>query len=100
MGRYGGAIVFLISLVGFILLILYETSRVIESYSFYDAWTCSVITTLLSTTRNLFFALGFIVAEVTLMALAAKKSKVSFECFCGIETRWNKFGRRSLGDGR
>ncbi|MGC6461785.1 MAG: hypothetical protein ACON32_08300 [Pirellulaceae bacterium] len=74
MGRYGGAIVFLISLVGFILLILYETSRVIESYSFYDAWTCSVITTLLSTTRNLFFALGFIVAEVTLMALAAKKS--------------------------
>lgn len=74
MGRYGGAIVFLISLVGFILPILYETSRVIESYSFYGAWTCSVITTLLSTTRNLFFALGFIVAEVTLMALAAKKS--------------------------
>ena len=34
MGRYGGAIVFLISLVGFILLILDETSRGIESYFF------------------------------------------------------------------
>ena len=74
MGRYGGAIVFLIRLVGFILPILYETSRVIESYSFHGAWTYSVIMTLLSTTRKLFFALGFIVAGVTLMALAAKKS--------------------------
>ena len=74
MGRYGGAIVLLIGLVGFILTIVYETNRVIESYSFYGAWTYSVSMTLLSTIRNLLFALGFIVAGVTLMALAAKKS--------------------------
>ncbi|MEC8863857.1 MAG: hypothetical protein VXX31_12955 [Planctomycetota bacterium] len=72
MGRYGGAIVLLIGLVGFILTIVYETNRVIESYPFYGAWTYSVSMTLLSTIRNLLFALGFIVAGVTLMALAAK----------------------------
>ena len=86
MGRYGGAIVLLIRLVGFILTILYETNRVIESYSFYGAWTYSVSMTLLSTIRNLLFALGFIVAGVTLMALAAKSSWVSLEFFCGVGT--------------
>ena len=74
MGRYGGAIVLLIGLVGFILTILYETVRVIESYSFYGAWTFSVSMTLLSTILNVLFALGFIMAGVTLMALAEKKS--------------------------
>ena len=96
MGRYGGAIVLLIGLVGFILTILYETNRVIESYSFYGAWTYSVSMTLLSTIRNLLFALGFIVAGVTLMALAAKKNRRSvLSSFVELE----RVGT-SLGDGR
>ena len=94
MGRYGGAIVFLISLVVFILPILHETSRVIESYSFHGARTYSVITTLLSTTRNLFFALGIIVAEVTLMALAAKNLRSVLSAFVELK----RVGI-SLGDG-
>ena len=96
MGRYGGAIVLLIRLVGFILTILYETNRVIESYSFYGAWTYSVSMILLSTIRNLLFALGFIVAGVTLMALAAKKNRRSvLSSFVELE----RVGT-SLGDGR
>ena len=96
MGRYGGAIVLLIGLVGFILTILYEANRVIESYSFYGAWTYSVVMTLLSTIRNLLFALGFIVAGVTLMALAAKKNRRSvLSSFVELE----RVGT-SLGDGR
>ena len=96
MGRYGGAIVLLIRLVGFILTILYETNRVIESYSFYGAWTYSVSMTLLSTIRNLLFALGFIVAGVTLMALAAKKNRSSvLSSFVELECVGT-----SLGDGR
>ena len=74
MARYGGLFVLLIGLINFIFSAVLEAYSVYNSYQFYgnvDGWTLTLM--IGSSLRPLLFALGLILAGVTLMAVAADR---------------------------